>query len=79
MILQGCQIFIATIHQKGKNMPKLQQNVPKGHKVGIPNGCKLFQMALKCTSIFHSKALQSMHTQIGIFGLKIYHMATIHP
>jgi hypothetical protein len=42
-----------------------------------PNGHKLYQTALKCTNIFLSKALQSTYTQIGNFGLKINHLATL--
>jgi hypothetical protein len=33
-------------------------------------------MDRKYTMIFHSKALQK-YTQIGIFGMKIYHLATL--
>jgi hypothetical protein len=40
---------------------KLSQN--------IPNGRKIDQMAIKYTNIFHCK--------IGIFGLKIYHLANL--
>jgi hypothetical protein len=43
----------------------------------IPNGQKLYRTAIKYTNIFHSKALQNTYTQIGIFGLKINHLATL--
>jgi hypothetical protein len=38
----------------------------------IPNVCEIFQMAIKYISIFQSKAFQ-----IGIFGLKRNHLATL--
>jgi hypothetical protein len=41
----------------------------------IPNGSKRDQMAVKYTNLFHSKPLKI--TQNGIFGLKIYHLATL--
>jgi hypothetical protein len=31
-------------------------------------------MVMKCTNIFHSKALQYKH-KLGIFGMKINHLA----
>jgi hypothetical protein len=42
-----------------------------------PNGCQIFQMDIKYTSIFQSKALPQKCTQIGISGLKRYHLATL--
>jgi hypothetical protein len=43
-----------------------------------PNGHKINQMALKYTLTFHCKALKKI-TQIGTFGLKMYHLATLPP
>jgi hypothetical protein len=65
--VQGCQIFLGTTYQNGKNT-KLPPNVPNGHKiyqsaVNIPNGRKIFEH-------------RSLSTQNGIFGLKMYHLAT---
>jgi hypothetical protein len=42
----------------------------------IPNIHKIFQMILKYTNIFQSKALQKL-PKIGIIGLKINHLATL--
>jgi hypothetical protein len=42
----------------------------------IPDGWKIDQMVIKYNSIFHCKTIQKV-TQIGIFGLKIYHLATL--
>jgi hypothetical protein len=42
----------------------------------IPNIHKIFQMAKKCISIFPPKAL-NFFSQIGIFGLKTNHLATL--
>jgi hypothetical protein len=36
-------------------------------------------MALKFTNIIHCKTLQNRYTQIWIFSLKIYHLATLVP
>jgi hypothetical protein len=45
---QGCQIFLGTAYQNGKkHIPKCQQNIPKGHKICIPNGPKIYQTAEK--------------------------------
>jgi hypothetical protein len=33
-------------------------------------------MSIKYTNIFHCKTLKKLCTQIWIFGLKIYHLAT---
>jgi hypothetical protein len=41
-----------------------------------PNDCKIDQMAIKYADIFHLKTLQKF-TQIGSFGLKINHLATL--
>jgi hypothetical protein len=39
-------------------------------------GRKINEMVIKNANIFHSKTLQTF-TQIGIFGLKINHLATL--
>jgi hypothetical protein len=38
-IHQGCQIFHGTIYQNGEKYTKLPQNIPNGHKI--------YQMAVK--------------------------------
>jgi hypothetical protein len=38
--LQGCQIFL------GPSIPK-REKIPNEHKLGIPNGYKIYQKALK--------------------------------
>jgi hypothetical protein len=48
--------------------------IPNDHKICIPNDHKRFWIAVKYTSSFHSRALQY---KIGIFGMKIYHLATL--
>jgi hypothetical protein len=57
----GCQIFLGTKYQTGKN---------------IPNYHKMYQMAIK---IFQPFPIQGppKFTQIWIFCLKIYHLATL--
>jgi hypothetical protein len=47
------------------NIPKrwkiyqITTTLPHGHKICISNDRKIFQMTIKYTSIFHSKALQN--------------------
>jgi hypothetical protein len=44
----------------------------------MPNGRKIFQMVIKYSNIFHSKAIQNLpKLQIGIFVLKTNHLATL--
>jgi hypothetical protein len=74
IIRQGCQIFLDTIYQKGGKYTKVPLNVQMVVKCTkwqyyIPNDHKIyqhfpFQGPPKCT-------------QIGIFGLKINHLATL--
>jgi hypothetical protein len=45
----------------------------------IPNGPRIYQIAVQCAkynNIFHSNTLRKL-TKIGIFGLQIYHLATL--
>jgi hypothetical protein len=44
--------------------------------LSIPNVYKIFQMAVIYINLFQSKALPEF-TQIGIFGYKINHLATL--
>jgi hypothetical protein len=71
---QGCQIFLRTRHQRGKN---------------IPNDRKIYQMAIRYFlwtqtwpnghKICQDFPLQGppKFTQIGIFGLRTNHLATL--
>jgi hypothetical protein len=70
--LQGCQIFLDTIYQYGGNSTTLLLN----YQICIPNGHNIFQTAIEYTNLFHSNALQKI-AQIEIFGVKIYHLATL--
>jgi hypothetical protein len=61
---QGCQIFLGTKYQNGKN---------------IPNYHKPYQLSVaKDGKMDHHLLLQDppKFTQIGIFGLKTIHLAT---
>jgi hypothetical protein len=42
----------------------------------LPIGRKIYQIAVKYTNIFHYNTLQNL-PKSGIFGLKIYHLATL--
>jgi hypothetical protein len=45
---QGCQIFLGTTYQNGKNVPNNQQiGIPNGHICNIPNVLKIYQMSVK--------------------------------
>jgi hypothetical protein len=71
--VQGCQIFLGTTYQNGKN-------IPNGHKIyqmatkytiwpqNIPYGRKIYQMATKYADIFYILYDPPKFTQIGIFG-----------
>jgi hypothetical protein len=71
---QGCQIFLGTTYQNGEN---------------IQNDYKIYQMAIKyfqwqlnrpnARKIYQDFILQDQpkFTQIGIFGLKTNHLATL--
>jgi hypothetical protein len=68
---QGCQIFLDTIYQNWGKYTKLQLGkLPKWPYI-IPNGHTIYQP-------FHFRGPPKF-TQIGIFGLKKYHLATLLP
>jgi hypothetical protein len=54
---QGCQIFIDLVNQRDT---KLAINYQMAKNV--PNGRNIFQIAREYTILFHSKALQNLHT-----------------
>jgi hypothetical protein len=75
---QGCQIFLAATYQNGGKYIyhmtiKYKMTMAKNELIGL----KIGQMSIEYTSIFHCKTLHRKFTQIGIFGLKIYHLATL--
>jgi hypothetical protein len=59
---------------------KWTENIPNGH---IPNGHKIYQMAIKYSKgqkiIDNYIPFQGPQkcTQVGIFGMKVYHLATL--
>jgi hypothetical protein len=55
---QGCQIFLDTMYQSGEKH-QITTKLPNGHKI-YQNGLKIFQLAIKYTNIFHTKALQNL-------------------
>jgi hypothetical protein len=57
------------MYQMSTICTELSQNIPNIHKI--------FQMAIKYINIFQSEALK-FFSQIGIFGLKTNHLATVH-
>jgi hypothetical protein len=68
---QGCQIILGTKYQNGEKYTKRPQNTPNGHK--------LFPMAVNGHKIYQDFPLidPPKFTQIGIFGLKTNHLATL--
>jgi hypothetical protein len=54
---------------------KTGKNIPNDHKI---YGCQIDQMAIKYVNAFNYIKGPPKFTQIGIFGLKIYHLATLH-
>jgi hypothetical protein len=81
---RGCQIFLRATYKNGKYVPKLPQNIPNVHKICIPNGHKIYQMAIKyakwqkyrrnVNKIYQNFLLQDTpkFTQICVF-----HLATL--
>jgi hypothetical protein len=71
---QGCQIFLDTRYEIGEKYTEFPQNTPKSHKISKkprnrPNGHKIYQ---------HLPLQDPPRiTQFGIFGLKLYHLATL--
>jgi hypothetical protein len=59
---------------KREKLPKLPQIYQMA--INIRNGIKRDPMETKFTNIFQCKTLQNL-PKIGIFGLKIYHLATL--
>jgi hypothetical protein len=59
--LQGCQILLDQIYQNGENIYKITTTLPNGHK------------------IYQHFPFQGppKFTQSGIWGFKIYHLATL--
>jgi hypothetical protein len=72
---QGCQIFLGTTYQKRELInAKWQPNIPNGRKIyqisiKIPNGHKIHRS-------FPIKVLSKCN-KIWIFGMQIYHLATL--
>jgi hypothetical protein len=62
------------MYQNGGKYTKLILNYQMAKNV--PNGRNIFQMVEEYTNLFHSKALRKF-TQIAIFGLTNYHLATL--
>jgi hypothetical protein len=66
----------------GKNIPKREniledhKNMPNDHNIYHTDIGKIFQMIMKYTNIFHSKALQNL-PNLGFRGVKIYHLAAL--
>jgi hypothetical protein len=53
---------------------QLTTTLPNGHKICIPNDCKILQMPITYTNILNSKALKNLPK----FGFKMYHLATLY-
>jgi hypothetical protein len=66
--IRVARFFLTPYTKTGKNIPNYH-NITKWQKT-VPNRRKIFQLAIKYTNIFHSKALQNLFAQIGIFVLK---------
>jgi hypothetical protein len=60
------------IPKQGKNTNR-EQNIPNWLSIYIQNEATIFQMATK----HYPFQGPSKNTQIGIFGLKIYHLAAL--
>jgi hypothetical protein len=57
---QGCQIFLRATYQNWEKFTK-KHTFTNGHKyIHMTNGCKIDQMAIKYTNIFHWKSLRNL-------------------
>jgi hypothetical protein len=83
---QGCQIFLDTIYQNWEKYTKWPQHYTNGHKIYVPNGHKIyllngririFQLGIIYVYPHFPFKGTPKFTQIGILGLKIYHLATL--
>jgi hypothetical protein len=72
---QGCQIFLDTKYQTGENIPNNNQNITKC-PFKMQKCPKKFRLASKYINLFPYQGPPKF-TQIGIFGLKTYHLATL--
>jgi hypothetical protein len=73
--IQSCQIFLDRMYQnRGKytNMP-----LKKSLEIYQMAVICIFQMAIKCTNMYFPFHGPPKFTQIGIFVLKMYHLATL--
>jgi hypothetical protein len=66
--MQGCQIFLGTIFKHWRKYTKWPQI--------ISNGCKIDQMSIIYSNIFHCKALQNL-PKCRFLVSKVYHLATL--
>jgi hypothetical protein len=70
------RFFLAITYQNGENTYDLKIHTYMYQSLCMPNGRKIFQMVLKYTNIYHSKAFQNK-TQIEVFGMKINYLAIL--
>jgi hypothetical protein len=77
---QGCQIFLGATYQNRETIPNDHTyNTSNDYKIPIPNGRKSVwytKWPQKYDNIVHNKTIENL-PKLGIFGLKIYHMATL--
>jgi hypothetical protein len=60
---------------KRRKIYQIVTKLPNGHNICKPNRRNKFQMAIECTNL--SIPRPSKIYPIGIFGLKIYHLASL--
>jgi hypothetical protein len=75
---QGARFLLGPNIPKREKFAKWPQAIPNGHKSYQMAIKYRFQMVIKYTNIFHSKALQNL-PKLGFFGLKINHLVTLMP
>jgi hypothetical protein len=77
LFVQDCRVtrFFLVQHTKMGKMYQISTKYIKW-SYNLSNGCKIYQVAIAHTNVFHSKALQNTYTKVGIFGMQIYHLST---
>jgi hypothetical protein len=73
LYIAGLPDFSSLNVPKWRKIYQYATNLPNGHKMSVPNGRNIFQMAIK----YLYQRFFPKFTQIGIFGPKIYHLATL--
>jgi hypothetical protein len=75
--VQGCQTFHIALYQNDEKLYQMTTKLTNGHKIGISSGRNLLQMTIpRLYQHFPFQGPPKLN-QIGTFGTKMYHLATL--